>query len=77
MSKMKVSATVSPERLERAKELTGCQNVSEVIDRGLEALIAREVERIHADGYDRAEQGGDTVDTVDPAVWAEVPWDEE
>jgi len=77
MGKVKLSATVSPDRLERAKQLTGCDNVSEVIDRGLAALIARELEQIHADGYARAPQGEEAVETVDPAVWSEVPWDEE
>lgn len=74
---MKVSATVSPERLERAKQLTGCDNVSEVIDRGLQALIVSEAERTHVDGYARAPQGADTVASLEPGVWAEVPWDDE
>jgi hypothetical protein len=77
VSKVKVSATVSPERLERAKQLTRSDNVSEILDQGLEALIARELERIHSDGYAGVPQGGEVVDIVDPAVWSEGPWDEE
>lgn len=77
MGKVKVSATVSPDRLERAKQLTGCQNVSEVLDRALEALIDDELERIHAEGYTDTPQGGETVATVGAAVWSEVPWDNE
>jgi uncharacterized protein YgbK (DUF1537 family) len=76
VNKVKVSATVSPDRLRQAKQLTGCENVSEVIEQGLAALIARELERIHADGYAGASQGAEVVDIVDSAVWSEVPWDE-
>jgi hypothetical protein len=75
--KVKVSATVSPERLERAKQITRCDSVSAILDQGLEALIARELERIHGDGYARVPQREETVDLVDPAVWSELPWDEE
>lgn len=77
MAKVKISATVDPARLERAKELTGVRSVSEVIDRGLRALIEDELERIHADGYSREPQADETVRTVDPGVWADLPWDEE
>jgi len=77
MGKVKVSATISPERLERAKQLTGCDNASEVLDQGLEALITQEHERIHAEGYVPTPQGEEIVDSVGPAVWSEVPWDEE
>jgi hypothetical protein len=77
MGKVKISATVDPARLERAKELTGVSNVSEVIERGLAALIEDELERIHAAGYAQAPQAGDTVRAVDERVWADLPWDEE
>jgi hypothetical protein len=75
--KLKISATVSPERLEQAKRLTGSDNVSEILDRGLEALITAELERAHAAGYERVAQRGDAVETVDPSVWADLPWDDE
>jgi hypothetical protein len=77
MAKLKVSATVDPARLERAKQLTGLTNVSEVLERGLAALIEDELERIHADGYARMPQAGETATAVDPSVWAELPWDDE
>ena len=77
MKKIKLSVTVSPERLARAQELTGCQKASEVLDRGLSALIEDELERIHADGYVAHPQGDDTVAMVDPSVWADLPWEEE
>ncbi|HVW31494.1 MAG TPA: hypothetical protein VHL53_03045 [Acidimicrobiia bacterium] len=76
MSKVKISATVQPERLAEAKRLTGCENVSEVLDRALVALINDELERAHVEGYARLPQG-QTVEAVDPGVWADLPWDEE
>jgi hypothetical protein len=48
-----------------------------VLDQGLEALITQELERIHAEGYVLTPQGEEIVDSVGPAVWSEVPWDEE
>ncbi len=77
MAKVKISATVDPARLERAKELTGVTSVSEVLDRGLVALIEDELERIHAEGYQRLPQSAETVRAVDSRVWADLPWDEE
>ena len=77
MAKVKIAATVDPARLDQAKELTGVQGVSEILERGLAALIEDELERIHADGYARAPQASETVRTIDKGVWADLPWDEE
>lgn len=78
MNKVKISATVRPDQLAEAKRLTGCANVSEVLDRALAALIDDELERVHAEGYVRLPQRDDeTIDVVDPGVWSDVPWDEE
>jgi hypothetical protein len=77
MAKVKISATVDPARLETAKALTGCDSVSEVLDRGLKALIEDRLEEAHAEGYARLPQGGEVIKTVDDAIWAELPWDEE
>jgi hypothetical protein len=77
VNKVKISATVRPERLAEAKRLTGCENVSEVLDRALAALIDDELERAHAEGYTRLPQGDETVRSVDSGVWADLPWDEE
>ncbi len=75
MAKVKISATVDPARLDRAKELTGVSSVSELLDRGLAALIEDELERIHAEG--RLPQSGETIDSADVRIWADLPWDEE
>lgn len=77
MAKVKISATVDPARLERAKELTGVSSVSEVLERALAALIEDELERRHVEGYARHPQQGDTVNAVDAGTWADLPWDEE
>ena len=77
MNKVKISATVRPDRLAEAKRLSGCENVSEVIDKALAALIDDELERAHAEGYARLPQGHGALEVVDPAVWADLPWDEE
>lgn len=77
MAKVKISATVDPAHLERAKELTGVSSVSEVLERGLVALIEDELERIHIEGYARLPQAGETVKAVDAGIWADLPWDEE
>ena len=75
MNKIKVSVTVDPQRLARAQELTGCEKVSEVVDRALSALIDDELERIHSAGYSAVPQGDEAIATVDPSVWSETPWD--
>jgi len=74
MAKVKISATVDPARLERAKQLTGCESTSEVLDRGLSALIEDQLERAHADGYAVFPQGTETIRSVDPRTWADLPW---
>lgn len=41
MTKRKLSATVSPERLRQAQELSGIDNVSEVLDQALAVFVER------------------------------------
>jgi len=77
MAKIKVSATIDPDRLERAKKITGSDNISEVLDLGLRALIVAELEAIYVDGYARIPQGDETSAVIDPRFWADLPWDEE
>jgi hypothetical protein len=76
VAKVKISATVDPGRLEKAKQLTGCESVSEVLDRGLRALIESYLEAAHAHGYVTLPQGDDTIAAVDPSIWDDLPWDE-
>lgn len=72
MPKMKVSATVSPNRLARAREVTGTDNVSELLDQALGALIERELEQ----RWLRAHPDQELPSEVLPDLSA-VPWDED
>ncbi len=75
--KTKVSATVDERRLAEAQKLTGCSNVSAVLDEALQALIVSYLERAHAEGYVQIPQGDDTIATPDPSVWTALPWDDD
>ncbi len=76
MAKRKVSATLSPDRLDQALELTGTTNVSEILDLALDALVERELERRWLAGH-RLDATSDDL-PVDPPVvdLSDVPWDE-
>jgi hypothetical protein len=69
VSKTKISATVSPERLAEARAVTGTSNISQLIDAALEVLINREQRRIDAHPDDELPgQVG--------VGLSSVPWDE-
>lgn len=72
MPKAKISVTVSPHRLARARQVTGASSVSEVFEQALEALIERELERTWLAAHPDDELPGE----VPPDVSA-VPWDDE
>ncbi|HUG87052.1 MAG TPA: type II toxin-antitoxin system CcdA family antitoxin [Euzebya sp.] len=74
MVKKKISATVSPERIRRAQEITGNTNLSELLDEGLAALIERELERRWLAGYRAHPPGKDLPPEVEPDLVA-VPWE--
>ncbi|CAN5135688.1 hypothetical protein BH20ACT5_BH20ACT5_21730 [soil metagenome] len=74
MTKQKVSATLSPERLREARAITGKQNVSELLDSALDALIERELERRWLAGHEVAD--ADLPGEV-PVDLTELPWDDE
>jgi hypothetical protein len=70
-ARTKISATVSPGRLQEAKEVTGTTNVSRLLDDALAALIERELERRWLDAHpDDGLPGEVAVDLTS------VPWDE-
>jgi len=75
--KTKVSATIDEHRLAEAQKLTGCANVSAVLDEALEALIVSRLERSHLEGYARLPQSDDTIASPDPSVWASLPWEDD
>jgi post-segregation antitoxin (ccd killing protein) len=57
--KQKVSATLSPDRLERARRITGTTNISALLDEALSALIERESEQQWLDAHAAAPEFGE------------------
>jgi post-segregation antitoxin (ccd killing protein) len=45
VAKQKVSVTLSPDRVARAREVVGTSNLSDLLDEALLALVERELER--------------------------------
>jgi post-segregation antitoxin (ccd killing protein) len=72
MTKTKVSATVDPDRLAEARELLGTDNVSEVLDTALAALVERELERRWLSAHPDEDLPVDV-----PVDLAALPWDDE
>ncbi|HYZ97954.1 MAG TPA: type II toxin-antitoxin system CcdA family antitoxin [Acidimicrobiales bacterium] len=72
MTKTKVSATLSPERLAQARKVTGTSNLSMLLDEALAALIERELERQWLEAHPDDELPGEV--EVD---LSSVPWDED
>lgn len=70
MTRTKVSATISPERLARAREVTGTDSLSQLLDEALDALIERQLER----RWLRAHRDGELPGAVEVDLSA-VPWD--
>lgn len=75
MTKAKISATVTPERLARAHEVSGTSNLSQLLDQALGALIERELEQRWLDAHP-AEFEVDLPGEVQVDLSA-VPWDDE
>ncbi len=75
MTKRKVSATISPERLRQAQELSGNDNVSDVLDQALAVFIERSLEQRWMDGY--AARPVDDLPGEVPVDLTELPWDDE
>ena len=77
-AKVKVSATVSPERLREAREVTGTESLSTLLDEALAALIERELERRWLDAHPEAGPRGDAdLPGAVPVDLSAIPWDEE
>lgn len=71
MAKRKISATINPDTLAEAAELTGDDNVSAVLDRALKALIDLEQER----RWLAAHPNDDLPGSVPPDL-SELPWED-
>ncbi|CAN5874614.1 hypothetical protein BH23ACT10_BH23ACT10_37080 [soil metagenome] len=72
MPKVKISATVSPDRLSRAHDVTGTKSISDLLEQALAALIERELERRWLDAHPDADLPGEVVPDL-----SALPWDEE
>lgn len=75
MAKQKVSVTLSPERIERARAVTGRVNLSELLDDALDAVVERELERRWLTAHDRAARRDDLPHEIAVDL-ADVPWDD-
>lgn len=73
--KMKVSATLRPERLREAQAITGTSNVSQLLEDALSALIERELEKRWLDANRDGGLSGDLPGEV-PVDLSSVPWEE-
>lgn len=71
MTKVKVSATITPERLDEALRLTGSSNVSEVLDEALVVLIERERERQWFDAHPDDDLPGEVAPDLSSLPWEE------
>ncbi|HEU0088035.1 MAG TPA: type II toxin-antitoxin system CcdA family antitoxin [Pseudonocardiaceae bacterium] len=72
MAKQKVSVTLSPERLDRARAVTGTANLSELLELALDALVERELERRWLAAHEH--ETNDDLPGEVPIDLAEVPW---
>jgi hypothetical protein len=73
MTRVKISATLAPERIAEARAVVETASLSELLDRALEALVERELEQRWLDAHD-----GDNTDLPGPVAvdLSDVPWDE-
>lgn len=71
MAKAKVSATVTPELLEQAQELTGTTNVSQLLDDALRLLIERQLEERWLERFTVDDLPGEI-----PVDWSHIPWED-
>jgi post-segregation antitoxin (ccd killing protein) len=70
MTRLKISATVDPDLLANAREVTGLDNTSELFDRALDALVERELETRWLERHRGADLPDDT-----PVDLGDLPWD--
>ncbi|MFV0495063.1 type II toxin-antitoxin system CcdA family antitoxin [Mycobacterium sp.] len=70
-TRTKISATLTPERLREAQQVTGTSNISQLLDEALSALIERELEKQWLEANpDEGLPGAVPVDLT------AVPWEE-
>lgn len=74
MTRVKVSATLSPENIAAARAVVDTASLSELLDRALEALVERELERRWLEAHD--DDTSDLPQAV-PVDLSHIPWDAE
>lgn len=77
MAKQKVSVTLTPERIERARAVTGRSSLSELLDDALDALVDRELERRWMDAHQPDPNADTDLPGEVPVDLTDVPWDHE
>ncbi len=70
MTKRKISASIDGDRLARAVEFTGDDNVSNVIDTALAILIERKLEQLWLDAHPVFDLPGEVAPDL-----ADLPWE--
>jgi hypothetical protein len=70
-ARTKISATLTPERLRRAQEVTGTSNVSQLLDDALAALIERELEKRWLAAHPDDDLPGEVEVDLTPVPWEE------
>lgn len=74
MTRVKISATISLERIAEARAVVAGASLSELLDRALEALVERELERRWLEAHD-GDDASDLPGAV-PVDLSHIPWDE-
>lgn len=69
VTKRKISASIDGDRLARAVELTGEENVSAVLDAALLTLIERKLEQLWLDAHPASDLPGEVVPDLSDQLW--------
>jgi post-segregation antitoxin (ccd killing protein) len=70
-ARTKISATLTPERLKEAQQVTGTSNISQLLDEALAALIERELEKRWLEAQPDDELPGEVEVDLTSAPWEE------
>jgi post-segregation antitoxin (ccd killing protein) len=70
-ARTKISATLTPERLREAQQVTGTSNISQLLDEALAALIERELEKRWLEAQPDDELPGEVEVDLTSAPWEE------
>lgn len=77
MAKQKVSVTLTPERVERARAVSGRTSLSELLDEALDAFVERELERRWLGAHERDATPQTDLPGEVPVDLSDLPWIDE